>query len=289
MRLGQILVVIGEQLLGDEKPVRNENDLKHPDGFALEPQMSVAPRPELRTGNVTLRDIDSSRKAYSAVDDQNLAVVAVVDMAREPGKNDRHEAAHLDARPAQPPEILAPEPPAPYVVVDQPHLDALGGLGDQDVGDLAAQLVVLDDVVFHMDRLAGLPQRPAYLVERLRPVVQHPDAVVHGQQRLVAVEQQRNGIAVIADLGLVQQRRMIDLVYLLPAQRIDLLQIVQLLAVEQFLLAVIAAEHDVEDESHDRQQRDHDDPRQRLDRLALVVDDHGDRNDHEQNIADAQK
>ena len=99
MRLGQILVVIGEQLLGDEKPVRNENDLKHPDGFALEPQVGVAPRPELRTGNVTLRDIDSSRKAYSAVDDQNLAVVAVVDMAREPGKNDRHEAAHLDARP----------------------------------------------------------------------------------------------------------------------------------------------------------------------------------------------
>ncbi|MFQ8826531.1 MAG: hypothetical protein ACLR76_02685 [Alistipes sp.] len=140
-----------------------------------------------------------------------------------------------------------------------------------------------------MDRLAGLPQRPAYLVERLRPVVQHPDAVVHGQQCLVAVEQQRNGIAVVADLGLVQQRRMVDLVYLLPAQRVDLLQVAQLLAAEKLLLAVIASEHDVEDEPHDRQQRNHDDPRQRLDRLALVMDDHGDRNDHEQNIADAQK
>lgn len=113
MRLGQILVVIGEQLLGDEKPVRNENDLKHPDGFALEPQVGVAPRPELRTGNVTLRDIDSSRKAYSAVDDQNLAVVAVVDMAREPGKTTGMKQRTSTPARRNRPRYLRPSPQLP--------------------------------------------------------------------------------------------------------------------------------------------------------------------------------
>ena len=77
---------------------------------------------------------------------------------------------------------------------------------------------------------------------------------MHRQQRLVAVEQQRNDIAVVADLRFVQHRGVVDLVDLLPAQRVDLFEIAQFLAAEQFLLAVVAPENDVKDKSDDRQQ-----------------------------------
>ena len=111
---------------------------------------------------------------------------------------------------------------------------------------------------------------------------------MHRQQRLVAVEQQRNDIAVVADLRFVQHRGVVDLVDLLPAQRVDLFEIAQFLAAEQFLLAVVASENDVKDKSDDRQQRNHDDPRQRLHRIALVVNDHGDRDNHENDVPETQ-
>ena len=215
-------------------------------------------------------------------------MIPVIDVAGQPRENHLHETLYPDAGLAQPADVLAPESPTAHVVVDQPHLDPLLRLGDQNVGDLAAQRIVLDDVIFQMDRRTGRPQRLADFVERLRSVVPQLHPVMHRQQRLVAVEQQRNDIAVVADLRFVQHRGVVDLVDLLPAQRVDLFEIAQFLAAEQFLLAVVAPENDVKDKSDDRQQRNHDDPRQRLHRIALVVNDHGDRDNHENDVPETQ-
>ena len=234
MRFGQVFRIVVQQLLADEKPVGDEYDLQHADRFALEPQVGIAPRPHFRPGDVPLGDVDPAREPDLAVHNQDLAVIPVINMAGQPRENHLHETLYPDAGLAQPADVLAPESPTAHVVVDQPHFDSLLRLGDQNVGDLAAQRIVLDDVIFQMDRRTGRPQRLADFVERLRSVVQQLHPVMHRQQRLVAVEQQRNDIAVVADLRFVQHRGVVDLVDLLPAQRVDLFEIAQFLAAEQF-------------------------------------------------------
>ena len=251
--------------------------------------MRIAPRPHLRARDIALRDIDAAREADLPVHDQNLAVVAVIDAAGEPRESHRHEALRLHARLAEPAHELAAKAPAAHVVVDEPHLDAFGRLFDEDVGDFAAELVVLDNVIFEMDRRAGSAQGFPDLVERLGAVVEHPHPVADGQQRLVVIEQQRDDVAVVDDFGTVQQGGAVDFEELLPAQRVEAFEVLKPLAAEKLLLAVVAAEHDVEDEPHARKQRDDDDPREGLDRVALVVDDDGDGQHDEKNIPETQK
>ena len=251
--------------------------------------MRIAPGSHFRTRDIALRDIDTSRETDLSVHDQNLAVVAVIDPAGEPRENHRHEALHLHARLAEPSHELAAEAPAAHIVVDEPHLHAFGGLFDQDIGDLAPQLVVFDDVILQMDRRACSAKGRPDFVERLGPVVEYPHPVADGQQRLVVVEQQRDDIAVIDDLGPMQQSRAVDFEKLLPTQRVEAFDVLQPLAAEEFFLAVIAAEHDVEHEPHAREQRDDDDPREGFDRVSFVMDDDRDGQNDEKNIPETQK
>ena len=81
----------------------------------------------------------------------------------------------------------------------------------------------------------------------------------------------------------------VDFVDLLPAEGVDLLEVVELFAVEYLLFSVVATEYDIEDKPDDRQQGDDDDPRKSLDRIAFVVYDYGDRNHDEEDVSDTQQ
>ena len=225
-RRGQVFGVVGKLLFADEVPVGHKNDLQHPYRFAFEFEVRVAPRAHLRAGQVALGDVDAARKADVAVYDQNFAVVAVVDFAGQPRENDAHKALHFHARIAQVSDIAPAQAPAAYVVVNQAHFDPFPGFPDQDLRDLPAQRIVFDNIIFKVDRRTGAAQGCFDLVEGNGAVVQYADAVVVGQQGFVAVEQQRDDVAVFGDFAAQQQRRVVDRVDLLAAHLVDLFQVV---------------------------------------------------------------
>ena len=112
--------------------------------------MGVAPRAELRPVHITVGDINPARKPYLAVHDHYLAVVAVIQLAREPREHDRHETAYPDSHGPQPPGVAALHVPATDIIVYQTYLHPLFHLPGQQVGQTAPRFIILENVIFQM-------------------------------------------------------------------------------------------------------------------------------------------
>lgn len=284
--LREIFLIAEPLLTADEIPVGHEDRLQHVDGIALDPQMQIPPPAERSTLNIPVRHIDAARKADPAVDNGNLAVITVIELACQPGEHNRHETVHPDAVPAETEHIPPLQAPTAHIIVDEPHLDPLGCLLFEQGDQLPADMVFLDDIVLQMDRRSGSPDGLEQRIELFLPAGQNLHLVAHRQQGPVVVQQQGDDILVgldgldVLDVGIDQ------IAQLHPAQAVDLLEVVDLLAVEYFFLAVVPAEHDIKDQAGHRQQRHHQDPRHRLDRITPVIDDHDDRGGDDQHIQD---
>lgn len=284
--LGEILLIAQQLTAADEVPVGHEDGLQHVDGIAFDPQVHVPPRAERSTLNIPVRHIDAARKADPAVDNGNLAVITVIELACQPGEHNRHETVHPDAVPAETAHIPPLQAPTAHIIVDEPHLDPLGCLLFEQGDQLPADMVFLDDIVLQMDRRSGSPDGLEQRIELFLPAGQNLHLVAHGQQRAVVVQQQGDDVLARLD-GLDMLDVGIDqIAQLHPAEPVDLLEVVDLLAVEYFFLAVVPAEHDIKDQAGHRQQRHHQDPRHRLDRITPVIDDHDDRGGDDQHIQD---
>ena len=284
--LGEILLIAQQLTAADEVPVGHEDGLQHVDGIAFDPQVHVPPRAERCTLNITVGHVDAARKADPAVYHGNFAVVAVVEFAGQPRKGHRHEGIDTDTLPAQPAHVPTLEIPTAHIVEDQPHLYPFGRLLLQQGEQLPADLVLLDDVILQVYRRGGLPNSLKQGVELLSPTGQDPHLVAHGQQSAVVVQQQSNQVFLRLDRLDVLNLWIDQIAQLHAAEAVDLLEVVDLLAVEYLFLPVIAAEDDIEDQSEDRQEGHHQNPRQRLDRIAPVVDDYHDRSDDDQYVQD---
>lgn len=239
--------------------------------------MRVAPRPEPGAAYITVGHVDAARKPHLTVHHDDFAVVPVVELAGEPRKGHRHEAVHPNPRSTQPACMAALHAPASHIVVYQPHLHALPCLLRQKFGQAAADVVVFKNIIFEMDGGSRIANRLEQLPELGLPVVQYLHPVAHGKQRLVVVEQKRNDVLVRFDRFDVLDFRVHQLAQLYPAQAAYLLDIVYLFTVEYFLLPIIAPEHHIEDDAGYRKQRNHQNPRQGLYRVAQVMDDDDDR------------
>lgn len=284
--LREIFLIAEPLLAADEIPVGHEDRLQHVDGIALDPQMQIPPPTERSTLNIPVRHIDAARKADPAVDNGNLAVIAVIELACQPGEHNRHETVHPNAVPAETAHIPPLQAPAAHIIVNKPHLDPLGCLLLEQGDQLPADMVFLDDIVLQMDRRSGSPDGLEQRIELFLPAGQNLHLVAHRQQGPVVVQQQGDDILVgldgldVLDLGINQ------IAQLHPAEPVDLLEVVDLLAVENLLLPVVAAEHNVEDQPGHRQHGDHQNPRECLDRITPVIDNHHDRSKDDQHVQD---
>ena len=74
-------------------------------------------------------------------------------------------------------------PSVPTRVVDQVDLHAFALLGDQRIGELATDVVVLEDVGLHVDVVARPADRREHRRVRGRPVLEQRDGVAGGQRR----------------------------------------------------------------------------------------------------------
>ena len=119
--------------------------------------MGVAPRQGASTYalDITHGDVHTARETLYAVDDAELAVVAVVHLAGEGRKLDRHEDAHVDASTAHTLEEPVRHPPTSHIVIDNAHLDALACLLYQGIRNQPAQRVVGKDVHIEVYMMPG--------------------------------------------------------------------------------------------------------------------------------------
>src|SRR5262249_32744763 len=115
-----------------------------------------------RAGGVRVADVDTASKANPAVDHQDLAVVAVVDVpvAGSLRRIDRIELAQVRAAVAQLVEILPRRADRADAVVEDIDLYALRDLLADDLRQLLANLAALEDVGLEIDVIArGIHRR----------------------------------------------------------------------------------------------------------------------------------
>ena len=141
-----VVFAVGDECAVYEKPVFQKHALQGIDPAAGDFGHRIAPRLTARSLHIPLRYVHSADETFRSVYHDNLAVVAVVDLARERGEAHRQERMHLDALAAHALEERLRHVPAPHIVVYQAHLHPLAGLGYEGVGNEAAQRVVGKDV-----------------------------------------------------------------------------------------------------------------------------------------------
>lgn len=126
------------------------------DGAAPYAQMSVAPCGSVAALDIPQGYVHAADKAHAAVYNAQLAVVAVVDLAGECRKLDRHEGMHVYSGIAHTLEKRIGNVPAAHVIVDETHLNALFCLGNECVGNEIAQRIVAYNIGLEMYVMAGL-------------------------------------------------------------------------------------------------------------------------------------
>ena len=113
---------------------------------------------------IAVGNVHAANVARQSVDDDNLAVVAVVGLAGERRETHGQERLYLDAGLAHALIEAVVHAPAAHVVEDDAHLNALSGLVDERIADETAQGVVFEDIDVDVD-----------VVACLRNVAQQPD------------------------------------------------------------------------------------------------------------------
>ena len=250
-------------------PVAQKRGLQPCDPGPLYPEMGVAPPfaapvAPVDAQHVAVGDVHSSDESHPAVDDRDLAVVAVVDLAGEKRELHVQERVHLDSLGSHPLEKGFFYPGAAHVVVENPHLDPLAGFGDEGVAQAAAGRVVAEDVVLDMDVVAGRGDRFEQGLD-LRSAVgvggQLAAEERDGQSRAVQQPDQRQPLRrdVRAACGVVFFQPHGDASA--GAVRDDA------------ALGEILTEEEVGHQPCDRRQHQHQYPRQGLQRIAVVGDD----------------
>ena len=242
--------------------------------------MGVPPDAPSGAGHIAVGDVHSAQKTRMAVDHRDLAVVAVVDFAREARKLHVQEGVHLGAGRAQRGEEGAFDAAAAHVVVEQAHLHAAQGPDDERIAQPAARRVVGDDVVLQVDVVLGPADR---LEQRLHLL---PPRRVGGD----AAAAERYGMQGRAEHGGQRGVCLRDAGGLLAAVFVEMPGHALARAPrDDAALAEVLPEEEVEDHADDRREEQHENPRYRLQRIAVVGHDDQDDADDGQRVDAAEQ
>src|SRR3569833_139260 len=137
-----------------------------------------------RTAGIDAADVDAPQKRDLAVDHEQLAVIALIDVPTllEIERNHRVEFEQIDAAVAVPLEKFARRAEGADAVVDEIDLFALRLLLDQGIGDTPAHLVGVEDIGLHVDVILGRPDGREHRFKGLRPIFEQGHLVAHHQR-----------------------------------------------------------------------------------------------------------
>ena len=137
-----------------------------------------------RTARVHTADVDAAQERDAPVDDQQLAVVALIQLPILAchRRVDRIELEHADTAVLQLLKELRRRVDGPHAVVDEIDLDPLPLLLHQSPREALAHLVVLQDVGFHVDVVACCLNRREHRLVGGRTVLQQPHLIA-GRER----------------------------------------------------------------------------------------------------------
>jgi len=139
---------------------------------------------------VDIGDVDAAGEGAAAVDDGDLAVVALVEPGDTPGEGGRVEGAAVHPDPDHLPEEGGGGIEGADVVVQEVDLDPAPGGGDQRIGHQPPGFVVAHRVELHADAGARLGDAVQKRREKLRPVAVQRSLVSHeGDRRRIAPEE----------------------------------------------------------------------------------------------------
>ena len=258
----RIVFLLAQHGAVHEIPVYQEGTLQGVDATPLDAHHGVAPGLTACALDVAQGDVHAADIAHEAVDDDDLAVVAVVGLAGEAREAYGHERLYLDACHPHALEEAVLHVPAAHVVVDHSHLYALAGLGYQRVGDQTSQGVVLEDIDVDVDMALGggyVLQEPG---EELIAVAEHLHLIIIKGQREALIDKHVDGGTEL--IGYLQ------VALLDEAQHGALGQLVERAPADIALLAAVDAEKDVGYDAKDRYEIDDERPGHSLGWLAIV-------------------
>ena len=129
-------------------------------------------------------DVDAAQKRGFAIDDEQLAVVALVHFPAlaQRQRVDRVELQHANAAVLHLHKQRSGRKQRAHAVADQVDLHARTLLGDERSGKALAHFVVVKDVGFHMDVVARTFDGSQHGLVGGRPVAQQQHAVADGQR-----------------------------------------------------------------------------------------------------------
>ena len=157
------------------------------DGRAFEPHVRVPPGPKVRiAADVLVAHIQAADISHAAVDHDDFAVVAEIDLERVPPppvaaeRSDRHagrrQVAFEGAR--------AADAAAADLVVQEQHADAFPGLADQPRLQFPPQLIVANDEELDEDVFLGRVDPAEDLAESRLAVHQQLDEIAVRERHL---------------------------------------------------------------------------------------------------------
>ena len=238
-----------------EVPVANEKVLQVVGAGAFDHQMRIPP---VRLGRVDIAvaDIDPTHKSRAGVDDNDLAVVTVIGAVGQGDEPDLIERECFNATGDKFINKFSPDAAAAKIVVNKPDLYSLGNLSNQDVFDLVAYTVILEDVIFHVDMVLRGFERGEYLRKFLFAIKQQADFVVAGQ-RAVVVQKQAGEFFMTFDFRFAAFPGLFRFVHnFCPYLFQQLIIGYDLLRIE-FVFAIVRAHGKVNNDSYTRQQQGH--------------------------------
>ncbi len=162
----------------DVRPVGDEEPLQVGYGVALDTEVFIAPLAHAVSIEVVFCNIYATQKCCFSVCDDYFPMVAVGTARREPREPQRFECVHFNTGRPHFVEQRTAHSPRTDGIVDDAYFHAGARLADEDIGDGAADAVVAEDIVFHMDRAGGPLQCGDQRREGIVAVVEQPHFVV---------------------------------------------------------------------------------------------------------------
>ena len=114
--------------------------------YPRQAEVGITPHPELRPCEVALSKVHPPDIAYRAIDDDDLAVIAVVHRRREKGEGYPHEGVDLYPRCPHTLPVGGGDIVGAQMVVDDADGDTLICLPDQKLGEAVEDLISCEDI-----------------------------------------------------------------------------------------------------------------------------------------------
>ena len=262
---GRIVFPIADKGTVNEIPIDEECPLQTIDSTTLKPDHGVAPMTQSPTLHIAQGDIHAANVAYAPVNDHYLAVVAIVDLAREGTETDRHERPRLDALLTHSLEEGAFDFPTTHIVIDKTHLNALACLVDEHIGNEISQGIVLKDVEIHVNALTCRANDLQEVGEERLTIGENLHTVVLERQAEVLIDEQIDGRPMLV---CHLQIALLDKLKHRPFSKL-----IEAALAHEPLATGVEPEEEIEEQANDRHKIDDQHPSHCLGRLPIVHQD----------------